>query len=448
MGIAKDFIFGTATSSFQIEGGVKEDGRSPSIWDDFCQIPGRVLNGHTGETACDHYHRYKEDIARMYELGADSYRFSISWSRIFPQQGVYNPKGMEFYKGILKELKRYHMTAMVTLYHWDLPSWAQNMGGWLNRESVNWFEEYCVKCFEELDQEVDFFITHNEPFCASFVSYFEGRHAPGHKNLEEAVKAAHHILLSHGRAVQVYRKYSCKKQIGIALNMTPAYAASGSFADQLAANNRNGYICRWFLDAVFKGSYPTDMVNLYAGQCKIDFSFIEAGDLKLIAEPCDFLGINYYFRDLIEYDLTNILLSRKAYFSNYKQTAMGWDIGAEEFIQLITWIRKEYTELPVYITENGSAWEDVVEHGEIHDTDRAEYLIKHLEAVEQMNDNGLLVKGYYYWSFLDNFEWAWGYSKRFGLVYVDYETQERKNKDSFYAYQSYISQAKQSKGNL
>lgn len=442
MAFTKDFVFGVATSSYQIEGGIMEGGRTPSIWDTYCTIPGRVLNGDTGDVACDHYHRYKEDIALMKELGIDSYRLSISWSRIFPEQGVYNPQGMDFYKDVIREVKRNSMSAMVTLYHWDLPVWAFKQSGWLNRDCVKWFEEYSRKCFEELDEDVDYWITHNEPFCTSFVSFLEGRHAPGHKDLEEAVTVSHHVLLSHGRAVKLYREMGCKHKIGITLNLTPAYPTTDSYADKVAANNRNGYTNRWFLEPVCKGNYPIDMINLYAGQCKTDFSFIQAGDMETISTKCDFLGINYYSRVTVDYDSTCVQLAKNAYHTDYKKTAMGWDIGTQEFFDLISFVRSNYTDIPIYITENGSAWEDKLSDGKVHDKDRVEYLNAHLNQLERMNEAGMNVAGYYYWSFLDNFEWAWGYSKRFGLVYIDYNTQERIPKDSFYAYQRFISEVK------
>jgi beta-glucosidase len=293
-----------------------------------------------------------------------------------------------------------------------------------------------------LDEDVDYWITHNEPFCASYVSYLEGRHAPGHKNLEEAITVSHHLLLSHGRVVNLYRRMGGKHKIGITLNLTPAYPTTNSFADMIAANNRNGQLNRWFLDAVFKGKYPMDMINLYAAQCKINFSFIKKGDLETISSACDFLGVNYYSRVSVDYDQTNILFAKNAYYTPYKKTAMGWDIGPEEFIELIQYIRNNYTDIPIYITENGSAWDDEVEDGKVHDKDRVDYLLAHLHAVEKINDMGLNIAGYYYWSFMDNFEWGWGYSKRFGLVYIDYVTQERIRKDSFYAYQKYISKKK------
>lgn len=437
MNNSKDFVFGVATSSYQIEGGINEGGRTPSIWDDFVKLPGRVLNGDTGEVACDHFHRYKEDITLMKELGVGSYRFSISWSRIFPQEGLYNPEGMEFYKDIIRELKKHGMTAMVTLYHWDLPSWAEEKGGWLNREVVDWFCDYSKKCFEELDEEVEYWITHNEPFCASFVSYLEGRHAPGHKNVFEAVTAAHHMLLSHGKAVNLYREIGCK-QIGITLNLTPAYPASDSYGDRIAANNRNGYTNRWFLDAVIYGKYPADMVNIFAMHSKSDFSFIWEKDMEVISTTCDFLGVNYYSRVSVEFDSTLVHLARNAYHTDFKKNAMGWDLSSKAFRDLVEWIRKEYTQLPIYITENGSAWEDVLEEDNIHDKDRVEYLNQHLNEILEMNKDGLDIKGYYYWSFMDNFEWGWGYTRRFGLVYIDYDTQKRIPKDSFYAYKRFI----------
>ena len=434
----KDFIFGTATASFQIEGGGTEGGRTPSIWDTFCEIPGRVLNGDNGLVACDHFHRYKEDIALMHELGVSSYRFSISWSRIFPEEGVYNPEGMRFYQNILEELKKYGISAMATLYHWDLPQWAEEKGGWLNRDTVRLFTEYAAKCFEVLDEDVTFWATLNEPFCSSFVSYLDGKHAPGHKNVAEAVTAAHHQILAHGMAVQKYRDMQGKKQIGIVLNQTALYAASNRVEDQLAASNRGGCLNRWFLDIVFKGKYPKDILNLYVCQGLTDFSFMREEDFAIMSGKLDFLGINFYSRATVEFDSTIINKGRNAYYTPYKSTLMDWDIGPEAFVDHMEFIRKNYTDIPIYITENGSCFEDKVENHQIHDKDRVEYLQEHLHAVEVMNQKGLNIKGYYCWSFMDNFEWAWGYTKRFGIVYVDYETMERIPKDSFYVYQKYI----------
>lgn len=428
----KDFIFGVATSSYQIEGAVNEDGRTPSIWDTYCDIEGKVNNMDNGNIACDHYHKYKEDIELIKDLGVDSYRFSIAWPRIFPQNGVYNPEGMDFYKRLLSELKASGIKTAVTLYHWDLPQWLQDIGGWENRESVNHFLLYVEKCFIELDALVDQWITHNEPWCASFLSNALGEHAPGKRDIASAIKVAHHLLLSHGMAVRAYHKLGYKKPIGITLNLTPAYAESNSFLDKLAASNQDGTFNRWFLEPLFKGSYPLDIVNLFASRT-VDYSFIKDGDFEIIGEKCDFLGVNFYNRSLVKFDSLAVQLFSGAY-SDYPKTAMGWDVSPREFIDLIKMLREKYTDLPIYITENGSAWIDKVEEGRVHDKERIDYLVDHLQAVSDMNEMGLNVAGYFCWSLMDNFEWAHGYSKRFGIVYVDFDTQQRIKKDSYYKY--------------
>ncbi|MCX7903592.1 MAG: GH1 family beta-glucosidase [Caloramator sp.] len=436
MTFSKEFIFGVATSSYQIEGAFDEDGRTPSIWDTFSKTKGKVLNMDNGDVACDHYHRYKEDVNLIKELGVDAYRFSIAWPRIFPKEGEYNPKGMEFYKNLLKELKEKGIKAVATLYHWDLPQWVQDKGGWEKRENIEYFIEYAKKCFLELDEYIDMWITHNEPWCASFLSNALGEHAPGKRDLQAALKVAHHILLSHGMVVKLYRELGFKKPIGITLNLSPSYPASREFKDKIAANNSDGFLNRWFLEPLFKGNYPLDMINLYSSRVT-DFSFIKEEDFNIIGERCDFLGINYYNRSLVEFDPMSLLLFRGAY-SEYKKTSMGWDVSPKEFIDLIKMVREKYTDLPIYITENGSAWDDILVDGKIHDVDRVEYLIEHLRAVGKMNEMGLNIKGYFYWSLLDNFEWGYGYSKRFGLVYVDFENQMRFKKESFYKYKEII----------
>lgn len=436
MKFEKDFIFGVATAAYQIEGAYNLGGRTASIWDTFAKTKGKVLNMDNGDMACDHYKRYKEDVQLMKKLGVDSYRFSIAWPRIFPAKGEYNSDGMEFYKNLLIELKANGIKTSVTLYHWDLPQWAQDLGGWEVRESVEWFLEYAEKSFAELDDLVDSWITHNEPWCASILSNLIGEHAPGKKSVGAAIKVAHHLLLSHGMAVKSYRRSGYKKPIGITLNLTPTYSATESFEDRLAASNMDGQFNRWFLDPLFKRQYPNDIVNVYASRYA-DFSFIKEGDLEIISEPCDFLGINYYSRGIMEFDTKSIGLFTAAY-SDYPKTGMGWDISPKEFVDLIKMVREKYTDLPIYITENGSAWEDTIVDGRVKDTERVDYLVKHLEAVREMNQLGLNVAGYYCWSLLDNFEWAFGYDRRFGIVHVDFETQKRTKKDSFFKYQEII----------
>ena len=435
---SKDFIFGTATSSYQIEGAYKEDGRSLSIWDTFSRTPGNVFNMDNGDIACDHYHLYEKDIEILKTLGVDSYRFSIAWPRIFPEQGKYNEAGMNFYKNLITRLIENGIKPAVTLYHWDLPMWAHEQGGWTNRESVNWFMEYAEKCFEELDEHVEMWITHNEPWCAGFLGYHQGVHAPGHTNMEEALKAVHHILLSHGEAVSLLKgKFASSTPVGITLNLSPMYPASNSANDRLAANNADGYTNRWFLDPVLKGSYPVDMMNLFSKYVH-SFDFIQEGDLEKISIECDFFGINFYNRSLVKFNAASDFLYTSAY-SDYPKTGMGWDISPVEFKDLIRRLRQEYTKLPIYITENGAAFDDQVsEDNSVHDPERQNYIEQHIKAVAELNEEDMNIAGYYQWSLLDNFEWAFGYEKRFGITYVDFETQERILKDSGYRYAEII----------
>ena len=434
----KNFIFGLATSSYQIEGAAVEDGRSPSIWDTFCITPGKVYEGHTGDVACDHYHRYKEDVGILKEIGVNAYRFSISWSRIFPENGQYNPKGMEFYKKLIDELIRNDINPTVTLFHWDLPIWAYNMGGWLNRDSIKWFQEYALKVFEELNDSVKLWTTHNEPFCTSILGYYLGIHAPGHKDAREALIAGHHILLSHGAAVEAFREFSFRdRKIGIALNLTPFYSVSDSKEDIEAAFRGDGLSNRWFLDPIFKASYPGDMKKVFNNAAG-EFDFIKDGDLQKISIKNDFLGVNYYSRALVKFSQDS-KLNYQSVKGNLKKTAMGWEIYPEGLYDIIVKLRKEYTQLPIYITENGAAFDDTLsDKKRINDVERINYIKSHLLKITDLNQQGADIRGYYLWSFMDNFEWAYGYSKRFGIVYVDFKTQERIMKDSALWYKDVI----------
>lgn len=434
----ENFVFGTATSSYQIEGAAAEDGRSPSIWDVFCKTPGKVYGGHNGDIACDHYHRYKEDVELMTGIGINAYRFSVSWPRIFPEKGKYNKKGMEFYKRLVNELCDKDIMPTVTLYHWDLPIWAYEMGGWLKRDSVKWFEEYAVKVFEELNDSVKLWITHNEPYCSSIYSYYEGVHAPGHKNSREALIVAHHLLLSHGTAVEAFRKFNFKNsKIGITLNLTPSYPATGSKEDIEAASRSDGHSIRWFLDPIFKSCYPEDMKKVYK-EFIGDFDFIRDEDLQKISIINDFLGVNYYSRDLIEFSKDSELNIRKTH-GNFERTEMDWEIVPESLYDLIIRLRKEYTRIPIYITENGAAFNDrITKDGKVHDNRRIDYLRKHFKKVVELNQKGADIRGYFIWSLMDNFEWQHGYSKRFGIVFIDYQTQKRILKDSAIWYRDLI----------
>lgn len=433
----KSFVFGTATSSYQIEGARHVDGRTDSIWDTFSRVPGKVLNGDTGDIACDHFNRLEEDIALMKELGVESYRFSIAWPRVFPEPGKYNPQGMAFYKKLVKHLLEEGIKPSVTIYHWDLPQWMEDMGGWTNRAVVDHFIEFSEKCYEELGDDVEFWITHNEPFCAGILGYMIGAHAPGLTDVGASLKAIHHILLSHGEAVKLFRKTGLKGQIGITLNHAPATPATDSVKDRLAANNYDGWMNRWFLEPVFKKNYPADMINLYHAQVG-DLDFIKEGDMETIGVPIDFFGINYYHASKVKYSAENPLLFED-FDMGVKKTAMGWPITPAGLDQLITRIRNDYTDLPIYITENGAAFEDtVLEDGSINDVDRVEYLEEHIRTVSHMNQKGLNIAGYYLWSFMDNFEWAFGYDRRFGIVHIDFETLKRTPKASFYRYKEIV----------
>ena len=438
------FVFGVATSSYQIEGGLNEGGRTPCIWDTYAER-GNTFMHQTGSPACDHFHRYKEDIALMKELGVNSYRFSIAWPRIFPKKGQYNPEGMQFYKNIIAELNKYNIIPSITLYHWDLPQWADDLDGWENRECTQWFLEYANKCFDELDPllpDGSCWVTHNEPWCAAFLGYYIGCHAPGIRSLTSGIIAAHHILLSHGLAVQSFRSKfpTSKHQIGITLNLAFCELYSQETKEEVARLITDGMRNRWWLEPIFNKKYPDDTLVFMAIRTKSDFSFIQNGDLDIIGSPIDFLGLNYYNPESPKFNSNSYTLS-SYYYTGRPQTDMGWDIVPSALIDTFKLIRK-YTQIPIYVLENGSAWEDKVEYQQnkkvVNDEERIDYLLKHLEAVEKANKEGLNIRGYYAWSFMDNFEWSLGYSKRFGLVYIDYETQERIPKASFYTYQKYI----------
>lgn len=438
MKFQKDFIFGTATSSYQIEGGRYEGGRTDSIWDVFSHTPGKVHNNETGDQACDHYHLYQKDIDLMAELGIDSYRFSIAWPRIFPEKGRYNPEGMAFYKELIAYMKSKGIQPSVTLYHWDLPQWVEDEGGWTNRKSVTYFLDYAKMCFDHLGSDVDLWITHNEPFCAGILGYMTGHHAPGLQDKDAGLCAIHHLLLSHGKTVELFRDKAMKGKIGITLNHSPVIENNAAYSDQIAASNFDGWMNRWFLDPVFKGAYPLDMINLYDS----DMSFVQAGDLQAISQPLDFFGINYYHASKVAYDHTAPLRFKSVEIEAEK-TMMDWPVTPEGLKQIIRRLRADYTSLPIYITENGAAFDDqVTEDGQVLDDRRCAFLQSHLEMVSQLNDEGMNIQGYYLWSFLDNFEWAHGYEKRFGIVYVDFESLVRIPKASYYLYQNIIQSMK------
>jgi beta-glucosidase len=439
-----DFVWGTATAAYQIEGGVNEDGRAPSIWDTFSHIPGTILNGDTGDVACDHYHRWQEDVNLMQALGLQAYRFSIAWPRVLPEgTGQPNERGLDFYDRLVDALLAANVTPCITLYHWDLPQALQDRGGWANRDTVEAFAEYVDVVASRLGDRVTHWITHNEPWVSGFQGHYMGEHAPGIRDLRIALQAVHHMLLSHGRAVPVLRSAREAVQVGITLNLSPAYPATSSPEDQAAAQRFDGYHNRWFLDPVYGRGYPEDMLRLYGDL----LPQMGASDLDIIATPIDFLGINYYFPARVRavpFDInplgTATRSAEELAAEGRELTAMGWEVAPEALTDLLLRLHHDYGPRAIYITENGAAFDDHVMDGSVHDPRRIAYLRSHFLAAHQALSTGVPLRGYFLWSLMDNFEWAYGYSKRFGIIYVDYETQARIQKDSAYWYQRVIAE--------
>jgi beta-glucosidase len=437
-----DFVWGAASASYQVEGGVDEGGRGESIWDRFCATPGKVRNGDSGAIACDFFHRHRDDIALMKELGIDAFRLSIAWPRIVPQgRGEVNREGLDFYDRLVDELLNAGVRPFVTLYHWDLPQVLEDRGGWPARETVDAFAEYVEAVAGRLGDRVGHWITQNEPWVASWLGYGWGKHAPGRTNEADALAAAHHLLLSHGRAVEILRSAAPTSEIGITLDLHPVYPASEENADAAAAAHVDGFHNRWYLDPIFRGSYPEDMLEYFAanGPRVLD------GDLELIQTPIDFLGVNNYSRRLVRADPNggdpmNVRKPESQY------TDMDWEVYPDGLHDLLVRVRDDYGPRSIYITENGAAFPDVRGHdGSVRDPERRSYLESHIAAVGRAVEAGAPVKGYFVWTLLDNFEWGWGYWKRFGLVYVDFPTLERIPKESFSWYREFISKQRTGK---
>jgi beta-glucosidase len=428
------FLWGAATSAYQIEGAPLADGAGPSIWHRFAHTPGLTASGDTGDVACDHYHRYREDVALMRDVGLNAYRFSISWSRILPAgTGTVNPRGLAFYDRLIDALLENEIQPLVTLYHWDLPAALDDRGGWLNPDVANWFADYATAVVRAFDDRVPMWATLNEPWVVSDGGYLQGALAPGHRNLFEAPIASHNLLRAHGTAVQAYRATG-RNRIGLVVNLEPKYPASDSPEDLAALRRADAYMNRQYLDPVFRGSYPDEMREIF-GKAWPEFP---TSDLALIREPIDFLGINYYFRGVTKNDPT----AKPLRVANVKQpqhiyTETGWEVYAPALTRVLLWLRERYGDIPLYITENGAAFYDPPSpiDGRVEDPLRVSYYRDHLRAALDAIRQGVDLRGYFAWSLLDNFEWSHGYSKRFGIVHVDYETQRRTPKSSarFYA---------------
>jgi beta-glucosidase len=433
-----DFIWGAATAAYQIEGAYREDGKGESIWDRFSHIPGRIFEGHTGDVACDHYHRFEEDIGIMKSIGLKSYRFSISWARVFPEgKGAPNQKGLDFYRRLVEKLNENGIMPAATLYHWDLPQKLQDLGGWANRDSAGWFSDYASYMFEKLGGQVPVWITFNEPWVTAFVGYWHGRHAPGITDFKTALQAAHNLLLSHGRAVKAYRDMGGKGEIGMTLNMNPVYPASDSEEDRAAAKMYDEYLNKWFAGPVLKGTYPADLAAYL--QKKGLLHEIDGRDMEMIHQPVDFLGVNNYYSSSIKYDGSLWPIPAAEMTTGKDRTQMGWEIYPEGIHDLLVRLKSEYGGIKILITENGAAFNDIVNReGKVEDDNRVDYLYRYLAQVHRAISSGANVKGYYVWSLLDNFEWGHGYSKRFGIVYIDFGTQQRILKKSALWYRDVI----------
>ena len=437
----RDFLWGVAASAYQIEGAVNEDGRGRSIWDDFCHTPGTVEAGDTGDVACDHYHRYPEDIALMADLGVNAYRFSIAWPRVEPDgDGRPNPKGVAFYDRLVDALLERGIEPLSTLYHWDLPSALEARGGWRSRDTAARFAAYAERMTAALGDRVGLWITHNEPWCAAQLGHAAGEHAPGMRNALAATRVAHHLLLSHGLAYDAMKALRPNVTVGVALNLPPFDAPDDAAENLAAARLADGLQNRWYLDPLLRGTYPED-VRAYLAR-RGAWPDLDLADLARVGGRCDFLGVNYYNPvhvragdggpdpDVVEVPQRPPL------------TEMGWEVEPDGLRRILVRLATDYPGVPLYITENGAAYPDAPgAAGAIHDPDRIDYLKRHVAAMQGAMAAGVPVRGFFYWSLLDNFEWAFGYSKRFGLVAMG-PSLERQPKDSFYTYRDLIAAAR------
>ena len=435
------FLWGVATSAFQIEGGHDIDGRGASIWDTYAKKPGFIEDGSNANVACDHYHRYADDIALMASLGVGAYRFSVAWPRILPAgHGAVNTAGLDFYDRLVDSLLAAGVAPWITLYHWDLPQVLEDAGGWTNRLTVDAYVELADAVSERLGDRVAHWITHNEPWCVSVLGHAQGAHAPGKRSWPDALAASHHLLLSHGRAAPVIRSNAPQSRVGITLNVSECEPASPSEADQIAARQFDGELIRWFLDPIYSGRYPNDVIEYHEheGRLPDGMDFVRPGDLAEIHTPIDFLGVNYYSRAVVrsasipeaDNEPRTVAVPDPA-----ELTDMGWEVYPAGLAHSLVRLNTDYEPGSLVVTENGAAYAAGPEQdGSVQDTRRCEYVKSHLQACLAAIDEGVPLHGYFLWSLLDNFEWAFGYAKRFGIVWVDFETQKRVIKASGHMY--------------
>jgi beta-glucosidase len=427
MSFPTDFLWGAATSSYQIEGAVAADGRGESIWDRFSHTAGAIENGETGDEANDHFHRWADDVDLMAELGLRAYRFSIAWPRIVPDgRGRIETRGIDFYRRLVDRLRERRIVPAVTLYHWDLPQALQERGGWANRDTAEAFAEYADAMFEALGDDVPIWITHNEPWVAAVLGYLYGVHAPGVRDLQQMLDTSHHQLLSHGLAVERYRARGLEGRIGITLDLHPTYPASDSDADHLAAKGAEEFTNRWYLDPLLRGQQPEHLSAVFREAGGDPTASVRAGDREITAAPIDFLGVNYYSRHVVTASDDGFGWAVQPGDPMLPASQLGWEVYPDGLYELLTAITREYGPLPLYVTENGCAVDDRIgADGTVEDTQRIDFLRGHFAAAQRAIADGVDLRGYFVWSLMDNFEWGFGYRPRFGLVYVDYPTQRR-----------------------
>jgi len=432
-----DFLWGASTSAYQVEGSPLANGAGQSIWHRFCHTPGLVRNGDTGNVACDHYRRYRGDVALMRELGLTAYRFSVSWSRVIPEgRGWVNRPGLDFYRRLVDALRKVGIHPFVTLFHWDLPAALEDRGGWLNPDIADWFADYARVVYRALGRDVAAWVTLNEPWVVTDVGYLHGQLAPGPRSVFEPSIAAHNLLRAHGKAIDVGRAEGMKN-LGIVVNLEPKYPASRRSTDRDATRRADAYMNRQFLDPIFRGAYPSELSAIF-GKAWPRFP---ASDLEQISRKIDFLGINYYTRGVMKNDpkAPPVRVSCMKP-TGARLTETGWEVFPRGLLEALSWVRKRYGALPLYVTENGAAFADPSRAPKkgIHDTRRIEYLRGHLASAAEAIRCGIDLRGYFVWSLLDNFEWSHGYSKRFGIVHVNYRTQKRTPKESARFYSEVI----------
>ncbi len=450
--LSPPFVWGVATSSYQIEGAIDADGRAPSIWDTFCDQEGRIEDGTSGQNACDHYHRWREDLEHMKWMGVDAYRFSIAWPRVFPQgAGALNEAGLDFYDRLVDGLIEAGITPYATLYHWDLPQALEDRGGWRSRETVHAFVDYARAVAGRLGDRVKHWVTQNEPWCAAMLGHMTGEHAPGRSDGAEALTAAHHLMLSHGLSIPAIRAECAQAQIGLAHMYLHCEPASSSPQDALACHELDGTFNRWYLDPLYGRGYPAAVLEQYASKGFVDATsptFLKDGDLEAIATPTDFLGMNYYTRGVARSEVPPAQnLPREVIEAPPEaRTDMGWEVYPKGLSSALLRLQKDYSPPKLYVTENGAAYGTAPDaNGRVQDEARTAYLRAHLDQVAHARSAGAAVEGYFAWSLLDNFEWAYGYAKRFGLIHVDFQTQRRTRKDSAHWYRSAIMNSKREK---